>query len=83
MKYLLTKRVQNYQVFSRPETMKFFHGPKLVANRRLTTSRDSARIGYIAISRRLNNLNSRLVYIMSVIIAIGIEIKVTEAVDYS
>ena len=52
-----------------------------IANRRLAASRESARIGHVAISRRLNDLNVWLVYVVSVMTTIGIEVKVSEAVD--
>ena len=35
----------------------------------------------MAISRRLNDVNGRLVHVVSVMTTIGIEVKVIEAVD--
>ena len=52
-----------------------------IANGRLATSRERARIRHVAISRRLNDVNGRLVHVVSVMTTIGIEVKVTEAVN--
>ena len=52
-----------------------------IANGRLATSRERARTRHVAISRRLNDVNGRLVHVVSVMMTIGIEVKVIEAVD--
>lgn len=52
-----------------------------IANGRLVTSWERARIRHVAISRRLNDVNGRLVHVVSVMTTIGIEVKVIEAVD--
>ena len=52
-----------------------------IANGRFAIARERARIRHVAIPRRLDNLNGRLVHIVFEVMSIGIEVDMTEVVD--
>ena len=52
-----------------------------VANGRFAVARKRAMIRHVAIPRRLDNLNGRLVHIVFEVMSIGIKVDTTEVVD--
>lgn len=52
-----------------------------MADRRLAIARERARIRHMAIPRRLDDLNGRLVHVVFVMMTVGIKVDMTKVID--